>query len=611
MIDCGFSGANLHGYDVSSITVAGQIYNQSPYSFVYDVAIPHIPVSDLLPGMGSAWDNIFTLAVDPTEIGSLTVPPGTPVSQWAAYALQSTGLFGVRQTPSGLIGNNPGFIYNTTTGRLGFIGEMSQPVFTDMGQPFTILRLVNGVPATYTGSDGKLHFVTDTVYWAPAPDVLTLYTDSQGAPSPNDGQLGYRIGGPGLFDVTANSISLGNTYGIFSCGVSDPDGYDRYNNLASLTPSGATVNVTVAEDQAVTVNGVTTTIPSLYMLTSAIGAIGGGDVNVTSTGGSMDLGSQDLLETLRTVGFGIYTSGNGNVNVTALGDIDINGSRIAGFNGGNISVDSRQGTVNIGSGGNTYNGVYVSYVNPITDQAGYYTEEVYGSGIIAYTLVNPLLVPGAARKPGNITVNAPQGDIIATLGGILQVALNGNIAAGPTINLNAGTFPPGNPNNPDNLPEHAGNIDLGQSGVIGGTVNLSANGNISGVVISRQNSSVNAAQNFTGTLLSAGNADVSAGGSIAGTIIGVGGASVSGSSVSASVLGQNVSVNGGAATSTLGSSANATSTSQSASQQASQSADQQVASTDNGDDDQKKRKKPLLQKTSRVTVLLSAATPGK
>jgi hypothetical protein len=73
------------------------------------------------------------------------------------------------------------------------------------------------------------------------------------------------------------------------------------------------------------------------------------------------------------------------------------------------------------------------------------------------------------------------------------------------------------------------------------------------------------------------------------------------------VLGQNVSVNGGAATSTLGSSATATSTSQSASQQASQSANQEVASTDTGDDKNKK-KQPTLQRTKRVTVILPKAS---
>jgi hypothetical protein len=364
--------------------------------------------------------------------------------------------------------------------------------------------------------------------------------------------------------------------------VVDPQvGFNRYANLASLTPSGATINVTVAGD--------------LDMLTSTIATIGGGDVNVTSIGGSMDLGSQELFNTVRQVGFGIYTAGAGDVNVTALGDIDVDGSRIAAFDGGNIFVESSQGTVNVGSGGNTVNGVSVSYV----DSAGVpelYTEAVSGSGILASTLVDPSQLDGAT-VPGNITVNTPQGDIVATSGGILQEALNGNVGVGPTITLTAGTFPSGN------SPGHVGNIDLGDSGVIGGAISLSANGNISGVVISRQNSTINAAQNFTGTLLSAGSADVSAGGSVSGTIIGVGGANVSGGSISASVLGQNVSVNGGAAQSTLGSSANATSSSQAASQQASQSASQQVANTGT-DDDKNKKKQPALQRLKRVTVIL-------
>jgi len=450
--------------------------------------------------------------------------------------------------------------------------------------------------------DSKGHFQTDTVYWAPATEVQTLDYDSyhnsfgeySPAPSPVNGQIGYRIGGPGQFEINAGSIELGNTYGILSCGVLDPQGgYDRYADLASITPSGATVNVTVSGD--------------LDMLTSTIATIGGGDVNVISTGGSMDLGSQELFNTVRQVGFGVYTAGAGNVNVTAYGDVDIDGSRIAAFNGGNVSVESQTGDVNVGSGGATVNGVSVSYVNPVTGLAGLYVEGVAGSGILASTLVAPSQIPGGATIPGNITVNTPQGDIVADLGGILQEALNGNVAGGPTIDLTAGTFPSGTPGSPGYLPGHVGNIDLGNSGVIGGTINLTANGNISGVVISRQNSSINAAQNFTGTLLSAGSADVAAGGSVSGTIIGVGGASVSGGSITASVLGQNVSVNGGAATSTLGSSATATSTSQSASQQASQSANQEVASTDTGDDKNKK-KQPTLQRTKRVTVILPKAS---
>jgi hypothetical protein len=621
MIGCGFSGQNLSAADVTSITVLGEIYNQSPYSFVYGVSIPVIPTTDLLPGMGSAWYDIFTLALNPTAIANLTVPASLPAAQWASYAVQSASLFSVAKLSSGqLLGANPGFVYNSTTGRLGFAGPMSQSVLSALGTPdlvtglesLTILHLVNGQPVL--GSNG--HFLTDTYYWAPAADVLTLNNDSylnsfgqySPAPSPITGQIGYRLGGPGQFDIDAGSIELGNTYGILSCGVVDPQGgYRRYANLVSLTPSGASINITVADDSTLTVNGVTTTTPSLDMLTSTIATIGGGDVNVISTGGSMDLGSQELFNTVRQVGFGVYTAGAGNVNVTAYGDVDIDGSRIAAFNGGNVSVESQTGDVNVGSGGATVNGVSVSYVNPVTGLAGLYVEAVAGSGILASTLVAPSQIPGGATIPGNITVNTPQGDIVADLGGILQEALNGNVAGGPTIDLTAGTFPSGTPGSPGYMPGHAGNIDLGNSGVIGGTINLTANGNISGVVISRQNSSINAAQNFTGTLLSAGSADVAAGGSVSGTIIGVGGASVSGGSITASVLGQNVSVNGGAATSTLGSSATATSTSQSASQQASQSANQEVASTDTSDDKNKK-KQPTLQRTKRVTVILPKAS---
>jgi hypothetical protein len=637
MIGCGFSGQNLHPSDVTSITVLGEIYNQSPYSFVYGVSIPAIPTTDLLPGMAESWDDIFTLALNPTAIENLTEINGIPLTdialttQLAYSAIQSASLFGVAKINGQLFGFNPGFVYNPSTGRLGYIGEMSQSVESALGTPnskdgesITLLKLVNGLPVL----DSTGHFETDTYYWAPATDignwnpstdigkaidVGSLSYDSYHnvfgdySPAPINVGLGYRLGGPGQFNIDADSIELGNTYGILSSGVVDPQGgYGRYANLVSLTPSGASINVTVADDSTLTVNGVTTTTPSLDMLTSTIATIGGGDVNVTSTGGSMDLGSQDLFTSVRQVGFGVYAAGAGNVNVTAYGDVDIDGSRIAAFNGGNISVESQTGDVNVGSGGATVNGVSVSYVNPVTGLPGLYVEAVAGSGILASTLVSPSQVPGGATIPGNITVNTPQGDIVADLGGILQEALNGNVAGGPTIDLSAGT-PAGGDWNSKSPPLYVGNIDFGNSGVIGGAITIKATGKIKGVVISRQNSSIQAGISFQGTVLSGGSADVSAGGSVSGTIIGVGGASVSGGSITASVLGQNVSVNGGAATSTLGSSATATSTSQSASQQASQSANQEVASTDTGDDKNKK-KQPTLQRIKRVTVILPKAS---
>ena len=260
-----------------------------------------------------------------------------------------------------------------------------------------------------------------------------------------------------------------------------------------------------------------------------------------------------------------------------------------------------------GMGGASYIQVPVAYVNPANGAAQVYREAAFGSGIVAYTLIDPLQVPGAAVVPGNITVKTFQGDIIASLGGILQEALNGNVAAGPTINLVAGTAPAGTVGQPGYFPGYTGNINLGQSGVIGGTVNATANGNISGLVISRQNSDINAAQNFSGAVLSGGSANVSGGGTVSGIIVGVTGATVTGASgVSAQVLSQNANV-GGVAQNTLGATAAATSTSQSAAGQATSDAKQEVASNDNGADDEEKKKRKLqtlMQKTKRVTVIL-------
>ena len=123
------------------------------------------------------------------------------------------------------------------------------------------------------------------------------------------------------------------------------------------------------------------------------------------------------------------------------------------------------------------------------------------------TLVD--LDPGSGWRgiTGEHSGDRAAGECCANPGGILQAALNGNISGGPTVTLVAGTLPTvanGNKGYP-------GDIDLGDSGVIGGTINLSANGNINGLIMtSRQNSIVNAAQNFTGTVLSGGSASVSA-----------------------------------------------------------------------------------------------------
>jgi hypothetical protein len=205
-------------------------------------------------------------------------------------------------------------------------------------------------------------------------------------------------------------------------------------------------------------------------------------------------------------------------------------------------------------------------------------------------------ISGSSGLPGNITVEAPNGNIVSTLGGISQFSLNNSIGGGPTVTLIAGTA--GVASTPAQ-----GNILLGQGGVLGGTVNLTAQGNIQGLIVSRQDSNISAVQNVSATVLSGGSANVSGGGAVTGTIIGIGGANVSGGAVSADVQSQSANVNG-ATSSTLGSSAAGTSAGKDAAAAANTDSQSQVASTDDGGDDDKKKKKPTLQRVKRVTVIL-------
>jgi filamentous hemagglutinin family protein len=644
IMNSGFSGQNLQAGDVTSINVGGQIFNTSSYSFVtLSQAIPNIPTEDLLLGMGQSWNDVFTLAVDSSQLASLVAAvqqeqPNQPVtiselanflnvslSGLANNLVSGATVFGEQTINGQLVGINPGFVYDSTSGQLGFAGPLPANVSSALTQSITVLHLVNGEPVI-NPSTGQIE--TDTISWAPTAAVQTLASDSVGRPSLASVQLGDRIGGPGSFDITADSISLGNSYGILSCGVVDaPGGFDRYGNLSSITPAGATINVTVTgadqpTDPSQPVSPANPLISSLNMLTSAIANLGGGSINVVDTGGSMDLGSSSLLAfTAGAAGsahlaYGIYTTGGGNVNVTALGAVNIDGSRISTYNGGDVFIESLTGNVNVGSGSADLNTVYNAFTSG-NGSAIAYVEDIFGSGIEAETLVpaqaGQTFPPSAATVPGNITVETPQGSILGGAAGVIQEALDGSITAGPQVLLEAGT--PYNDDwtpyleglKPSQTPIYVGNIDLGGSGVIGGNVIVVATGSVSSQIISRQNATVVGQQDVVVTILSGGQANV-AGQTISGTIAGIGGVNVNSTGdTTASLLGQNVNANG-KASDTLGSTANATSATQSAAQQAS-SQSQKQATSDQTQESDNKKKKPQIQKVSHVTVLLSAAIP--
>jgi filamentous hemagglutinin family protein len=562
MDNSGFSGENLHPGDVTTIDVAGQIYNTGEYSFAY-----------LTQPLGPLWDSIFNEAVNPTLIANTVIT----TSDLADPAVLKQLATEMALFPTSGNNGNPGFVYDPTTMRLGFEGRMSTTVRNDMDGTLEILQYgLDKLPVVVNG-----HFATTPVSFVPVSVINTLYQESQSVPV-QIGIMGYEIGGPGQFNIRAGSLDLGTTTGIISWGPGD-----RYASLTQLTPVGAAIDVDVAGD--------------VSMYTSRIVSMYGGSLTVNA-GGSMDLGSQELFGSSGDA-FGIYSSGHSDVSVTAVGDINIDGSRIAAFNGGNVFVESLEGNVNVGSGGNSYVGVSILRIDPGTGLPYASEAYIFGSGVVTTSLTKDLQTSGSNPLPGNITVLTPQGNIASDKAGVLQMAMDGNLPPGPTITLVAGTKPSAT------SPGYAGNIDVGDSGVIGGAVTMTAQGSIEGLVVSRQSTTINAAQNFNGTILSAGTANIAAGGTVSGTVIGVSGISASGAKIDASLLSQNVSVGGGASTSTLGSSATGTAASQSAAQQASNDTKEQVAQSSSpaADDDQKRKpaKRPaLVRRVGRVTVIL-------
>jgi filamentous hemagglutinin family protein len=614
MIGCSFYGENLQATgpgSVTSINVGGQIVNAGSFTSVTLADdLPTLPAADtpfaseLPPGTSlSSWYLALALSVDPSKLPSRSLA-GVNLSQLLSYINSAT-------TFPGLDLND--LVYNPNTKTLTAIGPMSSTLADALESPtLTVVRFgANGYPML----DSSGHFVLDTINWmsgnnANASLISTLYDNSEGNAPLGSLNGAYVVGGSGQFNVTAGSISLGNSLGILSVGNGTASTRD-YSFLAPYITSGANINVQVKSNPAISdADG------SLVMPASTIASLGGGSITVdcngeipnsllndNGVGVSMDLGSQDLLSfesqiiNAHNLGLGIYTTGGGNVNVTAAGTINVDSSRIATFDGGDVTVESLTGDVNAGSGGAAVIPVY--YYAP--DYSGAHLVEIVpANGIMAGTLTAARQIPpDAVRLPGNVTVITDQGNIYANAGGISQVAYDEILSAASgstTITLIANGSP--------GLDQ--GNIVLGSSGVIGVNVVAKATGSITGLIISQQNADISTGQNFAGTVLSGGKTTLSSPGTISGTIIAAGGVNTSGGgNLTATVL--TTSVNGGAGT--LATSSSASSASQSAAGQTSNEAQQQVAS--NSDDEGKKKKKKkteLVRTVGRVTVILPNAS---
>lgn len=467
--------------------------------------------------------------------------------------------------------------YDSATRSLTFQGRMTG----DQLQALLNLRIrtfdSNGFPVV----DGAGEPVTEPASFAPAPALEALFNGSQDVPLNPD--TGYRIGGGGLLEIVARNLDLGATVGIVSQGP-------RANPaLAQTLARGADLSLSLSGN--------------LDMFSTKIATLQGGRIDIAAEG-EVNVGSRTFKI---GDGFarGIFTTDPSDVRVIARGSIHVNGSRIAAYDGGNVVVRSLEGDVDAGTGGNGAATVEKIMIDPDTRAIRTYAPTIPGSGILATSFPRPLdpAFPPSTSTVGDILVEAPRGNILASAGGVVQIPLNGIGANVGNVVLRAGSRDAGG------AVLHRGSIDASGSGVIGSNVEVDATGDIVGVIFARQNLDLKAQQNITATVLAGGSAEVSGGGTVSGTIVGIGNASVSAASVDASILSQNVSTSGDASAAQTGF---AQGTAANASSQAAQTEDVSKTATASKSDEEEEKKRPrrelpaVTRTVGRVTVILPA-----
>lgn len=584
MNNCGFQGMNLSANDVTSINVTGDIYNRSAFTSLQGVTAAEA-------------DNLFYLAeaVD-NSISSTTLAT-------SFYYDPATQTLTCQNINGASLANILNLLNHLTVQQyINGVPQWADPPYDTMPVPDPNTVSVFGNPSQ-----------SGTIAYA----MLAQY-NALGAIPNNASSYGYAIGGGGQFDITARSMDLGTSAGIQSEGVALYTVRSAYP-LAGLFGNGGVfdhasdINITTTGNHSAGVNAATgNLIGDLDMFSSSIASVNGGNISI-SAGGDVNAGSSVISVNTSAVR-GIYSTSQGNVSVIAGGDINVNGSRIATYDGGNITVESLNGSVNAGTGASTPVSVSGYYENPITHAVYSDSPQIPFSGIVALTFpARDAFYPAPPATLGNILVETPNGSINASAAGILQIPLNNLDYPDATTTVLSGyelRDGMGNPVTAADMADGAPvlvsanqDINAGGSGIIAGNANLDASGSIVGLIFARNNIDINAQQNINVTALGIGNVSVnSSGGSVSGTITGVNGVSVSGDSITASLISANVS---GATSgqSGLGQGTAANSTSQGlANDQTTKAAE---TSGEDSDDKKKKGKQvALAQKVSRVTVIL-------
>ena len=301
--------------------------------------------------------------------------------------------------------------YDSTTGNLTFVGVMSPTEASWLLNPSLKVLDQYGQPVLDANNNPTTTPVTLSAGQISA--LQQLYANSADA-TINDQGLG--LYGPGHFLITANTIDLATSGGIYANTAPTPT-----YGLASTSQPGADLTVRTSGDLDMTSSQIANAGWQAGVLLNV-----GGVLNVGGANSAISIGDHYAPK-------GIFTESGGNVTVVAQSDINLNNSRIAAYNGGNVTVESLTGGVNAGNGGSGYVNVDAVQIDPVSGQLVPIAPiGIAGSGIVAYT------IPGSNARLGNILVESPRGTTLASQGGILQIELNGTDASGAIAGLFSG-----------------------------------------------------------------------------------------------------------------------------------------------------------------------------
>jgi filamentous hemagglutinin family protein len=305
-------------------------------------------------------------------------------------------------------------VYNSLMGQLTFQGAVTEQALKALAdltiqevdsQGNPILQQVNVLdPSVALGKLG--------------PNALALQAEYALVGSvPTSLDSGYLLGGGGQFNITAHNMDLGSTLGIQSQGVSF-DTYTVDNNGNSTTHYPLAQYFTQGADINVNLTG------NLDMFSTTIATLNGGNIYINADG-YINVGSP-VFSQITSTPRGIFSTGQGNVDVYANGTIDVNGSRIAAYDtrqdnssgtpGGSVTVVSRNGDIDAGNGSSGFVMVNSFQVGPGPD---------YSVAAISSTIPGSGIMEVSYTQPGNILVETPNGTVNAGAGGILQLLLNG------------------------------------------------------------------------------------------------------------------------------------------------------------------------------------------